>query len=192
MPFMQKLLQALNNYTKLSESSTQLIKERFVHKTVKKGTILKREGQTARQFFWIVEGTLRGRIAPKGEIITTWFATKNMFCSSMPSFIMQKPSIESIEALEDCELYCLSRHDVLKLFKLTPEMSSIVRQMAEEAFVHTLNRTYGFQSLTAKERYDSFIKKHPQLLQKIPLGMIATYIGITQQSLSRIRKQKTG
>ncbi len=187
---MQNLIKKLNSYTKLSEPSIQLIKERLVYKTIPKGTILIREGQTARQFYWLVKGTMRGRIAPKGELITTWFATKNMFCSSMPSFIMQKPSMESIEALEDCEVYCLSRHDVLKLFKLTTEMSSIVRQMAEEAFVHTLSRTYEFQSLSAKERYASFVKNYPQLLQKIPLGMIATYIGITQQSLSRIRRTK--
>lgn len=187
---MQKLLQALNNYTRLSESSTQLIKEHFVYKKIPKGTIIIREGQTARHFYWLVKGTMRGRIAPKGELITTWFATKNMFCSSMPSFIMQKPSMESIEALEDCEVYCLSRHDVLKLFKLTSEMSSIVRQMAEEAFIHSINRTHQFQSLSASERYESFVKTHPQLLQKIPLGMIATYIGITQQSLSRIRKKR--
>jgi len=62
--------------------------------------------------------------------------------------------------------------------------------MAEEAYIHSLNRTYQFQSLSAKERYDSFVTHYPQLMQKIPLGMIATYIGITQQSLSRIRKQR--
>ncbi|MEM1120422.1 MAG: Crp/Fnr family transcriptional regulator [Bacteroidota bacterium] len=187
---MQKYLQALSRFTKLSEPSIRLISERTVHKIVPKGTMLKREGQIARQFFWIEKGILRGRIAPKGEVITTWFATQYMFCSSMPSFIMQKPSIESVEALADSELYALSRHDVLELFKITPEMSSIVRKMAEEAFVHTLQRNYEFQSLSAKERYESFVEKYPKLLQKIPLGMIATYIGITQQSLSRIRKQR--
>lgn len=187
---MEKLIQNLNSYTKLSESSTELIKGYLVHKNIPKGTIIIREGQVARNFYWLVQGTMRGRIAPKGELITTWFATKNMFGSSMPSFIMQKPSMESIEALEDCEVYCLSRHDVLKLFKQTPEMSSIVRKMAEEAFIHSINRTHQFQSLSAKERYESFVKMHPQLLQKIPLGMIATYIGITQQSLSRIRKKQ--
>ncbi len=186
---MQKLLQTLNNYTKLSESSTELITGCFVHKKIPKGTILISEGQTARYFYWLVKGTMRGRIAPKGELITTWFATKNMFCSSMPSFISRKPSRESIEALEDCEVYCISRHDVLMLFKQTTEMSSIVRKMAEEAYIHSLNRTYQFQSLSAKERYDSFVMHYPELMQKIPLGMIATYIGITQQSLSRIRKQ---
>ena len=116
--------------------------------------------------------------------------TENMFCSSMPSFITQKPSKESIEALEDCEVYYITRFDVLKLFTQTREMSSIVRQMAEEAYVHSLNRTYQFQYLSAKERYDSFVVNYPQLMQKIPLGMIASYIGITQQSLSRIRKMR--
>lgn len=187
---MQNLIRKLNSYTKLSESSELLIKERFVYKVISKGTILIKEGQTARQFYWLVKGTMRGRIAPKGELITTWFATENMFCSSMASYISQRPSNESIECLEDCEVYSLTRHEVLKLFKLTPEMSSIVRKMAEEAFVHTLTRTHQFQYLSAKERYDSFISTYPQLLQKIPLGMIATYIGITQQSLSRIRKQR--
>lgn len=187
---MQNLLTKLNAYTHLSESSTQLIKDCFVHKVIPKGAILVKEGQTARHFYWLVKGTMRGRIAPKGELITTWFATENMFCSSMPSFIMQKPSKESIEALEDCEVYGISRFDVLKLFKKTKEMSSIVRQMAEEAFVHTLNRTYQFQYLSAKERYDLFVAHYPQLIQKVPLGMIASYIGITQQSLSRIRKNR--
>ena len=68
--------------------------------------------------------------------------------------------------------------------------SCSVRQMAEEAYVYSLNRTYQFQYLSAKERYDSFVANYPQLMQKIPLGMIATYIGITQQSLSRIRKMR--
>ncbi len=187
---MQHLLQKLNNYTKLSESSTQLIVERFIHKIIPKGTIIIREQQIARHFYWLVKGTMRGRIAPKGVLITTWFATENSFCSSMASFTTQRPTTESIEALEDCEVYCLSRQDVLKLFKLTPEMSSIVRKMAEEAFVYSLARTHQFQYLSAKERYDLFVKTYPQLIQKIPLGMIASYIGITQQSLSRIRKMR--
>lgn len=187
---MQNLLTKLNSYTKLSEQSTELIAACFAHKNISKGTIVSREQQVTRYFYWLVKGTMRGRINPKGELITTWFATDNMFCSSMPSFISRTPSKESIEALEDCEVYYISRHDVLKLFKQTTQMSSIVRQMAEEAFIQSLNRTYQFQYLSAKERYDSFVTHYPQLMQKIPLGMIATYIGITQQSLSRIRKQR--
>jgi len=74
-----------------------------------------------------------------------------MFCSSMPSFIEQKPSKENIEVLEDCELVCISRFNVLKLFKKTPEMSFIVRQMAEETFIYSLSRTNEFQCLSAKE-----------------------------------------
>ncbi|MEM6319547.1 MAG: Crp/Fnr family transcriptional regulator [Bacteroidota bacterium] len=186
---MEKLFNALNRYIPISEASKQLIAQCFVHKHIPKGTILVQGHQTARYFYWLVKGTMRGRINPKGELITTWFATDNMFCSSMTSFISRKPTGESIEALEDCEVYCISRHDVLRLFKQTTEMSSIVRQMAEEGFVHALNRTYQFQYLSAKERYELFVKHYPKLLQKIPLGMIATYIGITQQSLSRIRKK---
>lgn len=187
---MQNLIKAFYSLSKLSAKSEKLIFDCFVHKLIPKGTIVVKEGQTARYFYWLVKGTMRGRINPKGEFITTWFATDQMFCSSMPSFISRKPSMESIEALEDCEVYCISRHDVLMLFKETTEMSSIVRQMAEEAFVQALNRTYQFQYLSAKERYDLFVKHYPKLMQKIPLGMIATYIGITQQSLSRIRKQR--
>lgn len=183
-----RYLKTLDKYTKLSPSSVALIKDCLVYKTATKGTLLLKEGQIARQIYWVVKGTLRGRIAPKDDFITTWLATKNMFCSAMPSFIKQKPSKESVEVLEDCELICLSHTDVHKLFDQTPEMSSIVRKMAEDAYIFSLSRNYEFQYLSAKERYDSFVAKYPSHLQNIPLGIIASYIGITQQSLSRIRK----
>ena len=123
-----------------------------------------------------------------GKEITTWFASENDAVTSMYSFITQKPSYETIEVLEDCILYEINYENVQLLLKKYPEFNLIGRLLTEKYYIKLEERTMSLQFQSATERYLKLLQQ-PQLLQKASLGMIASYLGISQETLSRIRKK---
>jgi len=108
--------------------------------------------------------------------------------SSITSFVTQKPSNECIEALEDSQLCTISYFNLQKLYSISLEMNIIGRLLTEQYYINLERRAFSLQYATAKERYDAFVERYPQLFLKIPLSVIASFIGVTQSSLSRIRK----
>ena len=124
----------------------------------------------------------------EGNEITTWFNFENNFTTSFYSFISNEPSNETIELLEDSVLYGLEFNDLNSLTEEYPEINHLYRKVLELNFVKQeklLTERYS----TAKEKYLNLISKYPVILQRVPLGYIASYLGITQSTLSRIRRK---
>jgi CRP-like cAMP-binding protein len=157
--------------------------------SVKKGELIVTLDERCDDLFFIKKGVLRGYYFDEDKEITNWFAAEQEFATCFYSFITNKPSFEYIQALEDCELVKLSYSSLQKLYLRFPETERIGRIITENYYVKLEERVLNILFKTAKERYQKFSESKSHLLQRASLGQIASYLGITQETLSRIRAE---
>ena len=125
-----------------------------------------------------------------GKEISEYFSAESEWVNSPRSFMQQELDIYNIDALEDTSCYALEVRDLVYLFDQFPEMERYARLSMGNVFGHFMDRITSIRFTSAKERFEHFTKTYAHIHQRIPLGMIASYLGITQETLSRIRKQK--
>ncbi len=157
---------------------------------IKKKKKLLSEGEKSENIFFILKGSLRiYYLDKKGEETNTWFLSENELAISVYSFFTSQPSFECIETLEDCTLITLSKNKLDELYNKHLEFNIIGRRFTELYYVRNEAQTNSLRMLTAKERYLALCSGQPHIIQRIPLGHIASYLGISPETLSRIRKQ---
>ena len=186
---LDKLITIINQFANISEQAKNELFDIVSMKGFDKGSYIVEQGKACKHLYFIKSGFLRGFYYQDGKEITSWFASENDVVTSMYSFISQKPSFETIEVLEDSNLFVISYENVQFLFKKYPEFNLIGRLLTEKYYIELEERTMSLQFQTATERYLKLLQQQPQLLQKASLGMIASYLGISQETLSRIRKK---
>ena len=136
------------------------------------------------------KGLLRTYFIKDGKEISEYFSAENEWCNSPRSFRTRQKDIYYIDAIEDTECFCLHVNDLVYLFDNFPEMERYARLSMGTIFGHLLERITSLRFTTAKEKYDHFRFTYHDIYARIPLGMVATYLGITQETLSRIRAEK--
>lgn len=186
---MNPLIAQFKKYAPLSFEAEQLLKEKINSLQKKKGDYFLKEGQIMSNLFVIETGLVRSFYNTKEKEINVWFGFENIALGSIMPLYFNQPSIENIQFLEDTNLYYITRSDLEKLYKLSQEINTIGRKMAEEYCKVLEERSFLLQTHTAEQRYDWFVKNQPDALQRISLGHIASYLGISQETLSRIRKR---
>lgn len=122
-----------------------------------------------------------------GEDITEYFAFENNLVVRIEIFFTGRPSRKAIEIIDDAELVAIDAVALFQLYDTYPEIERLFRKIFEEGYVETINRLESIQFHTAKERYLDLLNEHPNVLQRVPLKFIASYLGITAVTLSRIR-----
>jgi CRP-like cAMP-binding protein len=159
----------------------------FKKEELGKGTFLLKEGNICK-YTWILETGLTRVFSTKNDIeITTYFGFPGAFIDSFRSYILQEPSKESIQLLEDSVVYSIRRSDIEHLKKKYPQINEIDKLLTECYVIWLEERIYAIQFSTAQERYNELINNYPLFIKKIPLTYIASYLGITLETLSRIR-----
>lgn len=157
----------------------------------KKADILLREGEYCRKVFFVEKGCLRFfYYDDTGKDITHWFIFEGEYITEVDSIFQQKPSEFYLEALEDCTLNTFVLADFTTLIAEHKQMISFGFMMMIKSIIELGEKVKDLQFRNAETRYNNLIKKHSDILLRVPLGYIASYLGITQQSLSRIRRQK--
>lgn len=156
---------------------------------LKKKSILLDVGHVEGNLYFISKGIVRQFIPKDENDITFGFLFENEFVTAYDSFLTQKPSLYSLETLTEVTLWRISKESLEDVFDNTLSGNIIGRKMAEEMFLIKSKRELSFLSKTAEERYLDLFKERPELLKLIPLKQIASYIGVTPQGLSRIRKR---
>lgn len=184
---MNPLITELKKYGKLSFDVELAIHQRTVRQERKKGDFYLKEGQSASGLFTIEKGLVRAFFHQNNKEINAWFGTERIILGSIYPLFFQQPAKENIQFLEDSVIYSISWQQLNELYHLFPEFNTIGRLMAEEFCAFLEKRIVSFHTLSASERYDEVLKETPQLLQRISLGHIASYLGVTQETLSRIR-----
>jgi CRP-like cAMP-binding protein len=176
----------------LKEDELNAIEKYFQRKSYPKKTILLREGDVCRFEAFIIKGCIKTYFIDKDgfEVILT-FSTENWWISDVASFQDQKPSKMFIETIEDSELLELTPQSQIELLEKHPALEKMFRLMLQRHLSAYQERLFGNIALTAEERYDNFLKKYPALPQRIPQHLIASYLGVSAEFLSRLRKRKS-
>ncbi len=147
------------------------------------------EGQVCHDIFFMAKGCARLYYLKDGVEITGFFFTEGMFLNAFQSFLTRSPSRQIIETLEPCELLCLSYERLEELYRELPVTHVLMRKMLEERFISAQSLVSSFIMDSPEERYLKMLHAHPEILRRIPQHMLATFLGITPVSLSRIRKR---
>jgi len=157
-------------------------------------TVLLKEGEIAQKAFLIEKGCLRVWFNNNGNDVTFQFAFENEGLSGAESFRKNIPSFFSIETIEPSVLYWIHKKDMNKIFddiNHIPEMSSKMLDIAFDRQFHYMKHFLSFIKDTPEQRYLNLLREKPHIIQRVPLQYIATYLGITPVSLSRIRNRLT-
>jgi CRP-like cAMP-binding protein len=187
---MENLILKLNAIAPLGLALENAIKERLKKTHLLKKDFLVKEGQISKKIYFLEKGTCRAFYFSEEKEITNWFMSDNDIVISVFSFFTQSPSLENIELLEDTVLYSMSYQSLQQHYQQFPQFNLHGRIITEQYYMLSEQRNFALKKQSAKQRYDLLLKQYPQILQKASLGHIASYLGITQETLSRIRKQK--
>ena len=184
-------LEYLSTYTTVSQEAAEFLKEKTVQKRMPKGQLLHSEGDVCNRLWYIEEGVIRWYfLNDDGKDITDSFSTEHSFVTAFDSFFQRKPSQFFIETLEDCLMTQIEYQHLEESLTNFPELEQITRFVLIEIIEQALDKNASLRFKKASERYRFITEKHPDLLQRVPLGHIASYIGISQETLSRIRARK--
>lgn len=164
----------------------------FKKESVHKNQILVRQGEVCNSLYYVEQGMGRSYyLNESGKEITQWFFGVGKFMTSVDSFFQQNPSLYDLEVLEDSILYQISKKDIDLLFDKYPKMEKLGRLATTEMLTRVVNKLNAIQFQTARERYNYMLAEFPDIAYQVPLGHIASYLGMTQETLSRIRKSST-
>ena len=186
---MEELINNIRNYIHLSEEETELTKRLFTNKSLKKGENILEQGKICKSLFFVSKGLLRQYINHDGKELTIHFNEEKTFACDFDSFISQTPSKKTIEALEDTELNIISYENLQKFYAQINKGDCFGRLLLEKIFSSALQHIISVYADTAEQRYLSFLHDFKHLQQRIPQFYIASFIGVTPQSLSRIRRR---
>lgn len=184
---MTLLFQYFNKYNSLSKEAENAIIEISSVIRIKKNQDLQPIGYTCKTIYFINKGIARIYYYKNGVDITESFAFEKNIIARVESLFTGNPSRKGIQVLEDSEIIAINATRLFDLYDTYPEIERLFRKIFEVAYVDTVNRMEGIQFHTAEEQYIALIKEQPTLLQRVSLKHIASYLGITQVTLSRIR-----
>ncbi len=184
------LIRYLTQIAPLNEPLQQAIIAHLKEERFSKHYVVLREGQTARKIYFIQQGFCRAFYLTADKEFTTWFMGRGDMMISVFSFFTQRPAAETIEALEDCAFLSMTYADLQAIYQRFPEFNLFGRIITEQYYIKSEERAIALRTLSARDRYLALISAYPEILRKASLGQIASHLGITQETLSRIRAQK--
>lgn len=154
----------------------------------KSKTVLVDFNQVANEYYFVNKGCIRlFTLNKEGQESSRYFAFEGNFVAALPSFIDQKPAEEFMQTIENCELLKIARTDFYTLVETVPAFAKIYTEILELGFIVAQKRIYGFQGFDALEKVQWIIKNQPQLLLRVSNKMVASYLGISPSTLSRIK-----
>jgi CRP-like cAMP-binding protein len=188
----KNLIYYINQYatSPLTTEEESLIAATFQHKKFRKKQYFLQEGDVCKYAGFIVKGAMRQyRVDDKGVEHIVQLFIENYWANDRESSTMLTPSIYNIDAWEDTDILLITRADMLDLMTKIPSMAEMIRLMDERNAIANQRRLNSTISNTAEKRYEEFAKHHPKFIQRFPQHLIASFLGITKETLSRIRKQ---
>ena len=185
----QQLVYVLQQLHPISNDIALFFQKHSLSYTYKKGKHLLKTGEVCKHLYFLNKGVIRGYIKDAGRDITTWITSENELVTSISSFDLQKPAIENIQALEDCELISMTYKNLQKLYDRFPEFNIVGRKVYQSYYRDAENRALIARLTNAEKKYRYFLTVHCHLANRVPLKYIASYLGINLETLSRVRKK---
>lgn len=173
----------------LSEDDKQLLKAHFKPKKLRKRQYFLQEGDVCKNIGFIVKGSARTfTVDEKGHEHVLKLSLENWWLADFESFYLLTPSRFNIEALEDLEVLQSTHHQIEEFLKHIPAFAAMANVISQNYTIANQKRMQAAMSYTAEERFEDLINNYPQFIQRFPQNMIASYLGLSPETLSRIRK----
>lgn len=179
----------MNKQTTTNTSKWSKFRHLFKRQEIPAKTILLQEGQISRTMFFVEKGCLRTWVNNDGKEITTQFFFEGDKVASIESFRTNQPSLYSIESLEPCILQTISQQDFQNILEDFPEIKEEMQEHLFRRLLQSQKTFYSYLKNNPQQRYQELIEEYPHIVQRIPQHYIASYLGITSVSLSRIRNR---
>lgn len=186
---MEKIAKKIRQLYPLPKASLEQLLALLETSELPKGSFLFKAGLVSHRIYFLEVGIARAFCYKEDKEVTFWFGAEGDIILPYYSYIANKPGYETVELLEDSLLYSIDLQSIQELFRTDIALANWGRKLAEYELVKTEERFIGMQFQTALERYKALLAQHPQLLQRVQLGYIASYLGVTQVTLSRIRAE---
>ncbi|GAA4794904.1 Crp/Fnr family transcriptional regulator [Olivibacter ginsenosidimutans] len=186
---MDNFFSTVAQYTKLSMESKAALTSRLKELIIPKGHILVKQDTVCNFLYFIDQGLTRTYYLKDGKEVTDWISDERSFACSIISFINRKPDRRIIETLEPSVLFSIHHDDLEILCYRHHDIENFVRQLVSFGLIQLQQKFDDLHFATALQRYQTLMATHPTFIQRVPLGMIASYLGVTPETLSRIRSQ---
>lgn len=187
---MEELLHYLNAIYPLSNALQHHLASILKTKNIPRKGILLKAGHVCRSIYFIEKGMLRCFYVNNGNEVCSWFMNEGNLIVSVESFFMQKESYESIQALEDSTLLYIEYTELQHVYHTFPEFNFIARVLTEKYYMLSEQRLYSLRMQRASDRYAYLMENFPEIIQRVPSKYIASYLGITEVTLSNIKSKR--
>lgn len=183
------LFDFLNLFTTVKKEDQALISSHLEYRKVTEGAVMLEQGKIARELFFICDGVIKiTSTSEKGNDVVLFFLRRNQFCTILRSFIGNMPAAESIAVACDSELIVISKTALEEINKAIPYFKPLLDGIMQQGLLDKIQSRNELTGEDASTRYKKFLIRNPDIALRIPLSDVASYLGITQQSLSRIRR----
>lgn len=186
---MEQIRKYFEGITSLTDKDWLFFSSKLTRQEFPKRTLLLKAGKTENHLSFVEKGIIRFYIPKEENDLTFYFAFANEFVSGYDSFLTQTPSVYHIETLTATTLWRITYNDLQEIYQQTEVGNFIGRHAGEHLYLDSFKRELSLLSDTAEQRYLKLFTEQPRLIQEIPLKYLASYIGVTPQALSRIRKR---
>lgn len=174
----------------MKQSELETIGSLFKKQHIKKGDFILHSGQHCNQLSFIESGLLRIYSISDGKEVTQWISTKGYFVTDLSSLLFESPARWTIQALTDIDLFTIQREDYRRIGTLVPKWHELEKLFIAKCFTFLEDRIFSHLSMTAEERYQLFFENNKDLFNQVPLQYIASMLGMTPETFSRIRKKQ--
>lgn len=182
------LKDALQAHLSLTDEEWAIVASFFKPVKTKRGEILVEKGKIAGHLYFIVKGCLRiVLIDDAGQEATRFLVFEGQMGTAFPSFILRQPSKASIQSIEPSELLAISHSDYQRIMDEVPGWERMTRLSLERDYINAIERIESLITMDARQRYDILLKQNPIIVQRLPNKIVADYLGISQETLSRLK-----
>jgi len=187
----QILKNSFAGHLNLTDDEWAFALSHYKPKITKRNEILLNQGDISQYLYFVAKGCLRVYlIDAAGNESTRFLIFEGRMGTAFPSFVLQQPSVAAIQSIEASEVLMISYHDYQLLLNVIPGMERMVRVDLEREYIEAIVRIESLISMDAKERYNMLIQKTPKVIQRLPNKIVADYLGISQETLSRLKSKK--
>lgn len=184
------LFYILNSFHPISNPEVELFfRDHLTSFFFRKGKLLLKAGEVCNYVYFIKKGAVRGFIREAGKDITTWITADGEMVTSISGLETHEPAIDNMQAIEDTELLAISYSSLQLLYEKFPEFNIVVRKLLQKYYRDAEGRAFITRLSSAQNKYKYFLINHSHLANRIPLKYIASFLGITLETLSRVRKR---
>lgn len=188
---MEEFLALCHTIQALSPGLELALRQQVRQETVAQRQLLLQPGQIAHRLYFLETGLVRGFYLKDGKEVTAWFMREGDFVISILSFFSRQPSHEYLQALTPCTLWSLGYEQLQHLYQQFPEFNYIGRVLTEKYYVLSEQRALHLRMLSATERYEKLLLDFPDIFQRVPLKLLASHLGLTPETLSRLRARRS-